>query len=91
MTGVEEVEQLQRQRDRFIDKTTVVKTKERITFAAEPFSKGYKVHVKIAFDPEDSGQIDQLLLYETSDVKDALDAFIREVIEKQLGGKLLRD
>ena len=78
-------------RDRFIDKTTVVKTKERITFHAEPFAKGYKVHVKIAFDPEDSLQIDQLLLYESSFVKDALDAFIHEVIEKQLGGKLIRD
>jgi len=78
-------------RDRFIDKVTVVKTKERITFHAEPFAKGYKVHVKIAFDPDDSAQIDQLLLYESSFVKDALDAFISEVIEKQLGGKLIRD
>ena len=78
-------------RERFIDKTTVVKTKERITFHAEPFAKGYKVHVKIAFDPEDSGQIDQLLMYEKSDVKVALQAFIRNIIEDELGGKLIRD
>ena len=78
-------------KDRFIDKVTVVKTKERITFAAEPFARGYKVHVKIAFDPDDSGQIDQLLLFEKSDVKLALQAFIRNVIEGELGGKLLHD
>ena len=78
-------------RERFIDKITVVKTKERVRFSAEPFSKGYKVHVQIGFDPDDSIQIDQLLKYESSDIHDALDAFIHEVIEIQLGGKLIRD
>jgi len=80
-----------RPKERFIDKVTVVKTKERITFHAEPCARGYKLHVKIAFDPEDSAQIDQLLMYEKSDVKLALQAFIKNIIEGELGGKLIRD
>jgi len=77
----------------FIDKTTSLKTVERITFEAIPFAKGYKVRVKIAFNPEDSMQVDQILEDDPSknEVLEALIAFKKNIIENTLGGHVIID
>lgn len=77
----------------FIDKTTSLKTVERISFEAIPFAKGYKVKVKIAFNPEDSMQIDQLLEGDESknNVLLALQGFKKNVIEGVLKGHVIAD
>ena len=77
----------------FVDKTTSLKTVERISFEAIPFAKGYKVKVKVAFNPEDTMHLDQLLADDPqqSAILMALDGFTKNVIEKQLGGKLIKD
>ena len=43
----------------FIDKTTSLKTVERVKFSLKNFSKGSKVEISWAFNPEDSSQIKQ--------------------------------
>jgi len=77
----------------FIDKTTSLKTLERITFEAIPFAKGYKVRVKIAFDPENSMQVDKILEDDPkkNEVLEALEAFKTNIIEKTLGGHVIID
>jgi len=77
----------------FIDKTTSIKTVERIEFTAIPFAKGYKVKVKIAFNPEDSMNVDQLLVDdpEKSTILLGLKGFIKNTIEGALEGKLIKD
>lgn len=79
--------------DNFIDKTTSLKTVERITFEAQPFAKGYKVRVKIAFNPEDSLHIDQLLEDDPkkNDILRALQGFMTNVIENTLHGHVIVD
>ncbi len=78
--------------NRFIDKTTSIKTIERITFEAQPFAKGYKVRVKIAFNPEDSLHIDQLLEDDPNknDVLKALEGF-KNMIRTTLKGHIIED
>jgi len=75
----------------FVEKTTIVKTNERIKFKAIPFAKGYKVEVDWAFNPDNSYHLDQVLKWETSEVQMALAAFKENVIEKALHGKLIKD
>lgn len=79
--------------ENFIDKTTALKTVERISFEAIPFAKGYKVKVKVAFNPEDTTHLDQLLADdpEQSAILMGLNGFIKNVVEKQLSGKLIKD
>ena len=76
----------------FIDKTTSLKTVERIKFEAIPFAKGYKIKVAWAFNPEDAVHIDQFLEADPNknDILSALYGFQR-MIEKDLGGKLIKD
>jgi len=45
--------------ERFIEKTVEHKSVERIKFKAIPFSKGYKIQVEVAFNPENPIHIDQ--------------------------------
>ena len=47
--------------DRFIDKTTSLKTVERVKFKLCPFAKGSKIEISWAFNPEDSMHVDQFL------------------------------
>jgi len=75
----------------FVEKTTIVKTNERIKFKAIPFAKGYKVEVDWAFNPDNSYHLDQVLKWETSEVQMALKAFKENVIVRELHGKLIRD
>jgi len=77
----------------FIDKTTSLKTLERITFEAIPFAKGYKVRVKIAFDPENSMQVDKILEDDPkkNEVLLALEAFKKNYIVNTLGGHVIID
>lgn len=79
--------------DHFIDKTTSIKTVERIAFKAIPFAKGYKVEVKWAFNPEDSIHVDQLLNADKDKnvILAGLEGFIKNVIEGQLSGNLIKD
>lgn len=76
----------------FIDKTTSLKTVERVKFKLCPFSKGSKVEITWAFNPEDSAHIDQFL--ETDESKNeilmALNGF-KKLAENNLGAKILTD
>lgn len=84
-------DELRKMPDRFVDKTTTVKTLERIKFKAIPFSKGYKIQIEWAFNPDNTYHVDQMLSWETSEVKQTLEAFKKNVIEVELGGKLITD
>jgi hypothetical protein len=76
----------------FIDKTTSLKTVERIKFKLCPFSKGSKVEITWAFNPEDPTHIDQFLEQDESknEILMALNGF-KKLAEKNLGTKILRD
>ena len=76
----------------FIDKTTSLKTVERIKFKGVPFSKGYKIEITWAFNPEDSIHIDQFLEEDPNknNILTALRGF-RNTLEKELGAKILED
>ena len=78
--------------NRFIDKTTSLKTVERIKFSLKNFSKGSKIEISWAFNPEDSMHIDQFL--ETDPNKNnvliALKGF-KSLCENILGVKILED
>ena len=76
----------------FIDKTTSLKTVERIKFSLERFAKGSKIKVSIAFNPEDSTHIDQFLELDASknNILLALRGF-KKMCEQELGAKLLPD
>ena len=91
MAGVSDTEKLYNRSDPIIDKTTVVKTSERIKIKALPFSRGYKVQIEWAFNPDNTYHLDQVLKWETSEVREGLKAFIKNIIEGELGGKLLKD
>ena len=78
--------------DRFIDKTTSLKTVERVKFKLCPFSKGSKIEISWAFNPEDSMHVDQFL--ETDPNKNtiliSLNGF-KKMAETILGAKILTD
>ena len=76
----------------FIDKTTSLKTVERIKFKLCPFSKGSKVEITWAFNPEDSKHVDQFLELDPNknDILIALNGF-QALVEKNLGAKILKD
>ncbi len=78
--------------DRFIDKTTSLKTVERVKFKLCPFAKGSKIEISWAFNPEDSMHVDQFL--ETDPNKNAilisLNGF-KKMAETVLGAKILTD
>ena len=76
----------------FIDKTTSLKTVERVKFSLKNFSKGSKIEISWAFNPEDSMHVDQFL--ETDPDKNniliALNGF-KLMCETTLGVKILTD
>ena len=78
--------------DRFIDKTTSLKTVERVKFKLCPFAKGSKIEISWAFNPEDSMHVDQFL--ETDPNKNtiliSLNGF-KTMAETILGAKILTD
>jgi len=76
----------------FIDKTTSLKTVERIKFSLKNFSKGSKVEISWAFNPEDSMHIDQFLELDPNknNILSALLGFKR-LCEETLGVKILED
>lgn len=78
--------------DRFIDKTTSLKTVERIKFKLCPFSKGSKIEISWAFNPEDSAHVDQFLNMDENknEILMALKGF-KKIAEKELGAKILTD
>ena len=79
------------EKDPIVDKTTIVKHNERIRLKAIPFSKGYKVAIEWAFNPDNTYHLDQIIKWETSGVREGLQAFIKNVIEGELGGKVIKD
>jgi hypothetical protein len=78
--------------NRFIDKTTSLKTIERVKFSLKNFSKGSKIEISWAFNPEDSMHVDQFL--ETDPDKNsiliALQGF-KKLCETTLKVKILED
>jgi hypothetical protein len=78
--------------NRFIDKTTSLKTVERVKFSLKNFSKGSKIEISWAFNPEDSMHVDQFL--ETDPDKNniliALQGF-KKLCETNLKVKILED
>lgn len=76
--------------DTFVDKTTTVKSGNPVEFIAEPFAKGYRVRVKVAFDPENSTHLDQFLL-KKNNFQAALNGFIENTIKGTLQSNLIID
>jgi len=76
----------------FIDKTTSLKTVERVKFKLCPFSKGSKVEITWAFNPEDPTHIDQFLEEDENknEILMALNGF-KKLAENNLGAKILTD
>ena len=76
----------------FIDKTTSLKTIERVKFSLKNFSKGSKVEISWAFNPEDSMHVDQFLELDPdkNNILIALKGF-KAMCEKTLGVKILED
>jgi hypothetical protein len=76
----------------FIDKTTSLKTIERVKFSLKNFSKGSKIEISWAFNPEDSMHIDQFLELDPgkNNILTALQGF-KLMCETTLGVKILTD
>mgnify|MGYP003341814857 CR=1 FL=1 len=76
----------------FIDKTTSLKTVERVKFKLCPFSKGSKVEITWAFNPEDPTHIDQFLEEDENknEILMALNGF-KKLAQNNLGAKILKD
>ena len=77
-------------KNKIIDKTTIIKSNEPIKIKAIPFAKGYKVQVEAAFDPENSIHLDRFAVRD-NDYHKAIENFIKNTIERTLKGKLLSD
>ena len=76
----------------FIDKTTSLKTVERVKFSLKNFSKGSKIEISWAFNPEDSMHVDQFLELDPgkNNILTALQGF-KLMCETTLGVKILTD
>lgn len=79
-----------------VEKTTIVKNAEPLTLEAVPFAKGYKVKVRLQMDPENSIDMDKVLLkLEDSKLRQAVLGFIQFIESPTeqggLGGNLLTD
>lgn len=76
----------------FIDKTTSLKTVERIKFKLVPFAKGSKIEVTWAFNPESTMDIDQFLEMDPDKnaILMALQGF-KKMMGRELGAKILTD
>ena len=78
--------------NRFIDKTTSLKTVERVKFSLKNFSKGSKIEISWACSPEDSMHVDQFLETDPdkNNILTALQGF-KTMCENNLGVKILTD
>ena len=73
-------------------KTTTVKLAEPLKLKATPFARGYKIEITYNLDPNNPIHLDALLLsVEKSTVRLAVQAFKKNIIEKDLGGRLIED
>jgi len=76
----------------FEKKETLLKLNEPLKIKATPFAKGYKMEITYNLDPNNPLHLDALLLsVEKSNVRLAVKAFRENIIEKDLGGVLLKD
>ena len=76
----------------FEKKETLLKLNEPLKLKATPFAKGYKMEITYNLDPNNPLHLDALLLsVEKSNVRLAVQAFKENIIEKDLGGVLLKD
>lgn len=79
-------------RQPFEKKETLLKLNEPLKIKATPFAKGYKMEITYNLDPNNPLHLDALLLsVEKSNVRLAVKAFRENIIEKDLGGVLLKD
>lgn len=74
-----------------VDKTTTIKTSERVKIKAVPFARGYKLQIEWAFNPDNSYHLDQVIKWESSDMKKALNAFVKNIVQGELHGNLILD
>jgi len=73
-------------------KETLLKLNEPLKLKATPFSKGYRIEITLNIDPNNPIHLDSLLLEkEKSTVRLAVEAFKKNIIEKDLGGILIED
>ena len=73
-------------------KETLLKLNEPLKIKATPFAKGYKMEITYNLDPNNPLHLDALLLpKEKSTVRLAVKAFKENIIEKDLGGRLIED
>lgn len=73
-------------------KEILLKNNEPLKLKAVPYSKGYKIEVTLNIDPNNPIHLDSLLMkVEDSNVRTAIKAFKENIIEKDLGGILLKD
>ena len=79
-------------REPFEKKETRLILNEPLKLKAVPFSKGYRVEITLNIDPNNPIHLDALLLsVEKSNVRLAVQAFKKNIIEKDLGGRLIED
>ena len=85
--------QTDRQEREIIEKKeTLLKLNEPLKLKALPFAKGYRMEVTLNIDPNNPIHLDSLLLEkEKSTVRLAVEAFKKNIIEKDLGGRLIED
>jgi len=79
-----------------VERKTIVTNAEPLTLEAVPFAKGYKVKVRLQMNPENTIDMDKVLLpLEDSKLRQAVLGFIQFIespIEQGgLGGNLLTD
>jgi len=73
-------------------KETLLKLNEPLKLKALPFAKGYRIEVTLNIDPNNPLHLDSILLpLEKSTVRLAVQAFKQNIIEKDLGGRLIED
>ena len=73
-------------------KETLLKLNEPLKIKATPFAKGYKMEITYNLDPNNPLHLDALLLsVEKSTVRIAVQAFKKNIIENDLGGRLIED
>jgi len=87
---------MEKQENMIVEKTTLVKNAEPLTLKAVPFAKGYKVEVKLTLNPDNTLDMDKVLLpLESSVLRQAVAGFIQFIEDETdkggLGGKLLTD
>ena len=79
-------------REPFEKKETRLILNEPLELTAIPFAKGYKIKVKYSMSPDNSIDLDALLIsVERSSVRKPIKAFKENIIEKDLGGRLIED